>query len=208
MNLLIILGKTLFFYVFIIICFRIMGKKELGELSVSDLTISILIAELVAISIENTKDNILLTILPILLVVFLEILFSILEIKFDRFKKIVDGEVSFIIENGHINLKEMLHQRFSFKDLLLKLREHGYKNIKNIDYAILESDGNLSIFEKNKDNTYPLPLIIDGKINDLTLKHIGHNKTWLINNLVKSKYKLDKILYAFFDNNVIYVVNK
>ena len=66
----------------------------------------------------------------------------------------------------------------------------------------------MSIFEKNKDNTYPLPLIIDGKINDLTLKHIGHNKTWLINKLIKSKYKLDKILYAFFDNNVIYVVKK
>lgn len=200
-----ILLKTILFYIFIIICYRIMGKRELGQLSISDLTISILIAELIAISIEESK-NIIYTIIPIIVLVILEIVFSYLELKCSWFKKIIDGKPSIIIDKFKINMKEMIKNRYSLTDLLTNLRSNGVSNINEVKYAVLETNGNLSIFKKN--SNYPLPLIIDGKIEYESLKNIDKNKIWLINKLKSYSVKQEDILYAFFKNNTIYIIKK
>ena len=160
MDILIVLGRTLFFYFFILFSYRVMGKREIGQLSISDLTISILIAELVAISIENRNDATILTIIPILLLVFLEVLLAFIQLKFNRIRVLMDGKPSLIIRDGKLNVKEMVKQRYSLDDLLLSLREKQVKGLNEIDYAILETNGKLSIFKKDKKGVYPLPLII------------------------------------------------
>lgn len=203
-----VLLRTIFFYFFILLCYRIMGKREIGQLSLSDLTISILIAELVAISIENTNDSTLLTISPIILLVILEILFAFLELKVNSVRKIVDGKPSVIINKGKINIKEMIKQRYGFEDLLLSLRENGIKNIKEVDYAILETNGILSVFKKSKDKTYPLPLVIDGNIEYETLQNINKSKKWLYNRLSEYDVSLKDVLYAFYKEDVVYIVKK
>lgn len=206
-----VLLRTLFFYFFILLCYRIMGKREIGQLSISDLSISILIAELIAISIENKNDSTLMTILPILLLVFLEVIFSILQLKINGLRRVLDGKSSMIIEKGILNIEEMIKQRYSIDDLLLALRGQNIKNIYEIEYALLEPNGKLSIFKKNKLNLvdeYPLPLIVDGTIETTTLKYMNKTKEWLKNRLKENNLNLKNILYAFYRNKKIYVVKK
>ncbi|MDE6140974.1 MAG: DUF421 domain-containing protein, partial [Bacilli bacterium] len=166
MDLLTVMGRTLFFYFFILLCYRIMGKREIAQLSISDLTISILIAELVAISIENRDDNTLLTILPIVLLVGLEVILAYIQLKSNGFREFLDGKPSLIVDKGKLNFKEMVKQRYSVDDLLIALRSNQIKSIDEVDYAILETNGKLSIFKKNilkMSGDYPMPLVIDGK---------------------------------------------
>lgn len=204
MTLLIILAKTIFFYIFIIICYRIMGKREIGELSICDLTISILIAELVAISIEESK-GIIYTVFPIVLLVILEIVSAILELKNNKLRNIIDGKPSVIINNKKLNYKEMIKQRYSINDLLISLRNSGISDIRKVNYAILETNGKLSII---RDNNYPLPLIIDGVIDEESLINIKKTKEWLFNKLNIYGVKLNMVLYAFYKDKTIYIIKK
>lgn len=211
MDIISVLVRTFFFYFFILFSYRIMGKREIGQLSITDLSISILIAELVAISIENHDDNILLTILPIILLVVLEIILSLLQLRFNKTHEVMDGSPSVIIDRGRLNIKEMVKQRYSINDLLLAIREKNIKSIDEVDYAVLETNGKLSIFKKGilkKHKEYPLPLIIDSEVNEDALKSISKSRRWLIGELESSNTSLEDILYAFYKKNKIYVVKK
>lgn len=208
MDILIVLARTLFFYFFILFSYRVMGKREIGQLSISDLTISILIAELVAISIENRSDATILTILPIILLVFLEVLLAFVQLKFNKIRGITDGKPSLIIMDGKLNVKEMVKQRYSLDDLLLSLRENQIKGLNEIDYAILETNGRLSIFKKDKKGIYPLPLVIDGIVDNDSLLNINKTTTWLERVLKKNNLGIKDILYAFYKQNKLYIVRK
>ena len=140
--------RTVFFYFFIIFMFRLMGKREVAQLSVIDLIVFILIAELVAISIENTDGSLWLTILPISALVGLQIFLAFLSLKSKRFRTFFDGKPSIIIENGKVNYKEMVKQRYTVDDLLFELRQKEIKSLESVEYAFLETNGKLSIFEK------------------------------------------------------------
>ena len=142
-----VLLRTIFFYFFILIMFRIMGKREIGQLGVVDLAVSVLIAELVAISIENVEDSIWLTILPIIALVILEITLAMINLKCKKFRNFFEGKPSVIINRGKINYKEMVKQRYTIDDLLLELRQKGIKNLERVEYALLEPNGKLSIFK-------------------------------------------------------------
>ena len=103
----------------------------------------------------------------------------------------------------------MKKQRYSLDDLLLELRNKEIKNINDVEYAILENNGNLNIFkyEVIKDNYYPFPLVIDGVIQYDTLNDIDKSDEWLIKYLNKREIFLDEIFYAFYKNNKIYIIS-
>lgn len=208
MDILIVLARTLFFYFFILFSYRIMGKREIGQLSISDLSISILIAELVAISIENRSDATILTILPIILLVFLEVLLAYVQLKFNKIRNVMDGKPSLIVMDGKLNVKEMVKQRYSLDDLLLSLRENQIKGLNEIDYAVLEANGRLSIFKKDKKGIYPLPLIIDGIVDNDSLLNINKTTVWLNKVLEENNLSVSDILYAFYKQNKLYIVRK
>ena len=211
MELFTVMFRTLFFYFFITLAYRIMGKREVGQLGIIDLIVSILIAELVAISIENSNDSIMLTIAPILLLVILELLLAYISIKSRTFRTIFGGKPSLIIVNGKINYHEMVKQRYSVDDLLLSLRQKEIRNIEEVEYAFLEPNGKLSIFKYNFfkiKSSYPMPLIVDGTIQDKALKYIHKNKIWLENELKKKKLKLKDVFYAFYKGGKIYLVKR
>lgn len=132
-------------YFFIILVYRIMGKKEVGQLSIVDLIVSILIAELVALAIE-AKKNIFYSIIPISLLVVIQILMSYISLKSVKFRYLVDGKPTVIIKNGKLNFTEMSKIRYSLDDLITQLRLQGIKSIEKIKYAILENNGSLSVF--------------------------------------------------------------
>lgn len=209
MDLLVITGKTVFFYFFILVSYRLMGKREIGQLGTTDLIVSILIAELVAISIENFNDTILNTIIPISVLVILEILLAFLSIKSKKVRYFLDGKPSLIINEGKINYKEMVKARYSIDDLLFQLRQNSIKSIEEIEYAFLETNGKLSIFPYNilkLKSSYPMALIIDGVIQKETLLNIKKDCNWLLDELRSQNLRIDDVFYAFYKKHKVYVI--
>lgn len=211
MELLTTVLRTLFFYFFVTFAYRIMGKREVGQLGIVDLIVSILIAELVAISIENIDKSIMLTITPISLLVVIEVALAYLSTKSRWFRQVFTSKPSVIINHGVINYKEMIKQRYSLDDLLVSLRQASIKSIEDVEYAFLESNGKLSIFKYNlfkTDSAYPAPIIVDGVIQENTLKNIRKNKIWIKLYLRKQNINLEDIFYAFYKNGKIYTILK
>ena len=211
MDLVMVIIRTVFFYLFVLIIFRLMGKREIGELSIQDLVVSLLIAELVAISIENYKDSMLLTVIPILILLFFEIAAGYLSLRFNRFRNFVDGKPALIINRGIINYKEMMKQRYSLDDLLLELRNNNIKNLKDVEYAVLENSGKLNIFKYSflgLDSANPFPLILDGVVQKDTLCYIDKDEKWLHDYLRCNNLKKEDVFYAFYKNNKIYVIKR
>ena len=211
MQLISVIIRTIFFYFFITMAYRLMGKREVGQLGIVDLIVSILIAELVAISIENYQDPIYLTIVPIMLLVFMEIGIAYLSLKNRNIKSLLDGKPSLIIKNGKVNIKEMIKQRYSLDDLLLALRQKDIKNLNEIEYAILENNGKLSIFRYKlltKKGDYPLPIVVDGQIDYESLKNIHKSLYWLNRMLLTNNIQISDVFYAFYKNNEIYFIKK
>lgn len=206
----IVFYRSIFFYILITAVYRLMGKREIGELTIMDFIVSIFIAEMVAISIENYDSNILLSIIPISVLVFLQMAFSLISLKSQKAREVVDGEPSVIINRGKINFKEMLKQRYNLDDLLTQLRGQSIKSIEEVDYAILETSGKLSIFKKSDDKkrTYPLALILDGKLDDDVLIQIRKTRNWLYKELEKEKLTIDDIFYAFYRDKKLYIIEK
>ena len=203
-----IIFRTVLFYFLVVISYKIMGKREVGELGVFDFIISMLISQLIAICIENYKDPIWFVIVPTLILVLFQIVFSFLSLKSNKFRDILDGKESIIISNGKLNFSEMKKQKYNLNDLLLQLRDKGIRTIEEVDYAILETNGKLSVFQKQDDNNnvFPLPLVLDGVIEENNLKFINKTRKWLNNELNKKKINLDNIFYAFYKDDDIYVI--
>lgn len=206
-----VLFRTIFFYFFVTLAYRIMGKREVGQLGVIDLIVSILIAELVAISIENSKDSIVLTIVPIAALVLLEVVFGYIAIKSRKFRTLFDGKPSLIICNGKVNYHEMVKQRYTLDDLLISLREKEINDIEMVEYAFLEPNGKLSVFKYKPfkiKSSYPMALILDSVIQEKTLKQIHKNKSWLKEQLDEKGLLPKDIFYAFYKNKKIYIIKK
>ncbi len=206
-----VLFRTIFFYFFVLISYRIMGKREIGQLGVIDLIVSILIAELVAISIEEYKQPMAYTIIPIFCLVALEVLFAFISIKSRKFRTLFDGKPSLIIVNGKINYKEMVKQRYSLDDLLVSLRQKEIRDLSIVEYAFLEPNGQLSVFKYNLfklKSPYPQGLILDGELQYKVLKYIRKTPEWINNELLKNNLTIKDVFYAFYKNKKIYIIKK
>ena len=202
------LFRCLVFYIVIAISYRVMGKREVGELSIMDFIVSIFLAQLASISIENLEDNIFISMGPILLLVLIQLVLARLSYKNSKVRNILDGDVSVIINRGKINFEEMLKQRYNLDDLLSQLRDKEIKSIEEVDYAILETSGKLSVFKKSDDKSsvYPLPVIIDGVVQEDVLMQIKKDKDWLDKMISNEGYKLEDIFYGFYRKNNLYLI--
>lgn len=201
-----IMYKTIILYIFIIIVYRIMGKREVGQLGIVDLIVSILIAELAAISIEDKNSSVFISIVPIIILMLIQVLFNYISLKSDKFRRLIDGNPTIIIKNGNIKFKEMSKIRYSLDDLITQLREQGVKSIEEVDYAILENDGKLSVFRKCSD--VPMPIILDGIVNKDVLKEMGKSSKWLDTILKDKKLKIEDIFYAFYTQNRTFIITR
>jgi len=205
---LIIVIRTLFLYAVILLIFRLMGKREIGELSVLDLVVYIMIAELAVVAIETPDSNIIKNVLPMLLLMVVQIVLAIFSLKSKRFRDLVDGKPTIIINKGKIDENAMRKQRYNFDDLLLQLREKDIAKISDVEFAILESSGTLSVFERNdsKDGGITIPLIIDGRIQKTNLETIDKSEFWLRQELRKEGYKeISEISFCSYENGQFYV---
>jgi uncharacterized membrane protein YcaP (DUF421 family) len=197
-----IIFRTLVLYAVILTIFRVMGKREIGELSLLDLVVFMMIAEMAAIAIENNDDPLIKSLVPMLLLVAVQFILAYISLKSKRFRLLVDGKPSIIINKGKIDEHEMRKQRYNFDDLHLQLREDGVSDIEDVDYAILETSGKLSIFKKGENSNLALTLIIDGAVQDENLNVIGKSKAWLYDQLTKKGYpEIDQISFCNYNEN-------
>ena len=186
-----------------------MGKREVGQLGIIDLIVSILIAELVVISIENYDNNIMLSVVPMVTLLILQVTLAFLSLRKPKFRIFLDGNPSIMIQNGKVNYKEMLKQKYNLDDLLVQLRDKGYRSIEEIEYAILENSGTLSVFPYPKDKKktpLPLPIILDSHIQTETLKRLNKDEFWIHSILKKKKIKLEDVFYAFYKDNNVFII--
>ena len=123
----------------------------------------------------------------------------------------MEGNPRLIIDKGIINFKEMVKERYTLNDLLLELRKKNIKNLADVEYAILENNGSLSIFKYNflkLASPNPFPLILDGIIQKETLKYMKKDTKWVNDILSKKEIKLEDVVYAFHKNNDTYIIRK
>ena len=177
---------------------RMMGKKQIGELEPFELVIALMISELATFPMQDIRIPILHAIIPIITLLFLQVSTSLIELKSEMARRILTGTPSILIKDGKIDIAELRYQRFNINDLFEELRLKGYFNLSDIQYAILETSGELSILPKTgKSNAskedlklkltqdaLPIPLIMDGNINYKNLKLISKDETW-VNDLLK-----------------------
>ncbi len=219
--------RTIFLYIVILFIFRVMGKREIGELSVLDLVVFIMIAEMAVMAIENPKDPLIHTIIPMFLLMGIQIILAYVSLKSQRIRDVIDGKPSVIINNGKIDEKVMRKQRYNFDDLLIQLRDKNVKNVADVEFAILEPSGKLSVFEKKKnegssadqdkdkdkdkdkkqeEGSLNLPLIMDGKIQEEHLKKVNKTNLWLRQQLRSLGYKdFKNISFCSYDNGVFFI---
>lgn len=192
-------------YVLVLVIFRLMGKREVGELSLLDIAVYVLIAEVASLAVEDLDRPFFISILPIIILFIIQYLNALFILKNKKVRDVVDGDPSIIIRNGIILENAMKKQRYNLDDLFQQLRENQVGSIQSVDYAFLEPSGKLSVFLKD-DEPFVLPLIIDGYIDKKHLKLIGQSETWLENELRAQRiYNVKDVFYACYENNQLYV---
>lgn len=203
-----IIFRTLIGFFSFFILMRFMGKREVGQLSLFDLIIILSMADLMVLGIDGFKDDILYSLIPMIVVAVIQVLIAFLSLKFSKVRNLVDGKSSYIIINGKVDTNEMKKQRYNMDDLYTQLRSEGIKSIQEVEIAVLETSGKLSSFKKKEDIDASLPIIVSGKIDYVILKSLGKNEEWLLKELSEKGYILNEILGACIIDNKLNIVKK
>lgn len=181
--------RTIFSYIFLLIILKVMGKRELSQVSIFDVVIFLIMSELFSLALNDPDASILHFIIPVIVIAILELISSLLSLKFIKIRKFLEGKISFIIYKGEIDFKTMKKNRYNIPDLMLQLRNKDIQSPIEVEYAILEGNGNLNIIKKQDLIVeYPDPLIIDGKINYDALKKLNLDETFICSLLAKNGY--------------------
>lgn len=210
---LIIFFRAIVLYIIVLVVMRLMGKREIGQLQPFELAIAIMIADLASIPMTDTGVPISNGIVPILGLLVMHLLISTINLKSMKAREIMCGKPRILIYRGKIDEKALKKERFTLNELQERLRDKNIVNISDVEYAILETNGQISVIEKpNKRNTIPedfginpeyegLPydLVVDGKIMTDNLKILGKNYNWLKKEVLKFGYKPEEALIVTID---------
>ena len=216
-----ILTRTVMIYVILTVVMRIMGKRQLGELDVGELVITILLSEIASLPITNSEKSLLDAIIPIVTLAALEILTSTLILKSALIKSFLSSKPSVIISHGVLDRNAMRRVRISLEELISQIRQNGIYDLEEVDYAILEENGKMSIIPKSRyrqpdrsdlflpddDNGLMHIIISDGRINTHSLKVIGRDESWLVSALsAQSLTVRDVFCMTCNDAGQIYII--
>ncbi|WP_088228946.1 DUF421 domain-containing protein [Desulfosporosinus sp. FKB] len=212
----IVVLRTLILYALVIIALRIMGKREIGQLQPFELVVIIMISELAAIPSENIGVPLLSGIIPILVLLLTGITLAWISLKSERARTIICGTPSVLIERGKILEDELKKNRYSLTDLLEELRIKNVPNISEVEFAVLETNGQLSVFPKSQNRPtipkdfmlktqyegLPLTMIMDGVLNQKNLQQSNKDLNWLMTELKKRKIdRVEDVLLASLDSS-------
>lgn len=202
--------ESIVVYFYLVMALRFLGKKEMSQLTIFDLIVFLLISELMTISIGNEEVDFFQGALSVLVIVVLDKLCSYLTLRYKPIKKILEGNPSYIIYHGQLNQEKMTALNYSIDDLCHHLREQGIGSLSNVEFAVLETDGNLSVIEKkNNDVILPTSLINNGEINDDALKVMHKDRQWLLEQLKKENiHHYQDIFYCVLEKDKLFYIKK
>ena len=186
-----------------------------GQLQPFELVVIIMIADVASVPMQNAGTPILQGIVPILALLTGEIIVSYLNIKFQFFHKILTGKPAILVKNGKIIETNLEKQRFGMDELLEQIRIAGYPDIRDIEYVILETSGQISVIPKPEKNAvtlqdmnlqapkvgYPRIIVFEGKLYENNLKHVGYNKEWLNKKLKEKNITLKNLFVLIIDES-------
>jgi len=162
---------------------KIMGKRQIGELEINELVTTFVISEVAALPIADPDIPLLNAIIPILLIVCLEIIISSAKNKSERLKKYIEGEPIFLIHRGKLSQKALTDNRISINELMCETRLQGIADLNQVEYAVLEQNGKISLFEKQESKCFTHAVIIDKEVNQKSLELLGYDEGWLLSEL-------------------------
>lgn len=185
-----------------------MGKKELGEISLLDIIVSLMIAELAVISIEDINISMIRALSPIFLLILLQVTLETFGVKSQQFRKVVEGTPVMLIDNGKLIEENLRKHEYTLDDILFQLRQAEIADISEVEYAVLERSGKLSIFKRGN-SQFTLPLILDGIIQENNIKILKRTKEWLLTELQKRGYnQIENIFYCSYMNEEFHIQKK
>lgn len=219
---LVLILRAFILYIFIIVLMRIMGKREIGQLQPFELAITLIIADLIVIPMENTGVPLINGIIPVLVITFSQMLFSYLTVKNERIQQLMSGTPTVMIRNGKLIEQNLVSQNYNITELLEQLRLNGVNKIQDVECAMLETNGQLSVILKEMKSPVtvedmgvikpyegiPIEVILDGKyisenleIADVTLEDINKE-------LEKNSITVDKVFFASVDAQKNFVIQE
>lgn len=207
---LVVFIRTLILYIIVIVAMRLMGKRQIGQLQPFELAVAIMISELASVPMQNTGIPLINGIVPILTMLAAQILISLISLKSIKARNVICGKPSFLISNGKLNEDIFRNELYTINDLLEQLRNKDIYDIADVEYAILETNGQLSVIPKglkkaataedlnlNVQNIGPaIDLIIDGELIEMNLEKANMSESRLKKEL--KKMKIESIEDCFF----------
>ncbi|MCC5911004.1 MAG: DUF421 domain-containing protein [Clostridiaceae bacterium] len=211
----IVFTRALILYGLVVIVVRMMGKRQIAEMQPFELVITIMIADLAATPMENTGVPLMNGVIPILTLLSIQVIVSYLSLKSETFREVICGKPSIIINKGTIVQSEVRRLRINMNDLLEQLRSKNYPNVSDVEFAILETNGQMTIIPKSEKRNVitedlgvqvqpeelPITLIVDGQLIKKNLEKAGHNRQWIINQLHQNNIdKIEDVFFAFLSS--------
>ncbi|MEE0762545.1 MAG: DUF421 domain-containing protein [Acutalibacteraceae bacterium] len=209
--------RSALIYVFIIAAMRIMGKRQISDMQTSELVITLIISDIAAIPLQNTSQPLLSGIIPILVLMSMEIIFSVIMLKKSKFRKLICGSPVLLIEDGKLLESQMKRLRISTEDLCAQLRQLNIFSLNEVQYCIAETNGSISVLQKppyrtpncaqskikTKDDGIEAVVINDGEILSNSLKLCGMNEEILVKRLSELKLRKEDIFILTADKKKI-----
>ena len=210
MDILSLFFRTFLFYAILMLSLRIMGKRQIGDAEPSDLAVTILISELVSTPLQNVKEPIINSLVPIAVLVGIEIAVALLSLKNIRLRRFFQGRYGILVEDGKINQKELTKAHITVDELLEEIRQNGGMTVDEVRLCVLETSGRMSVIMKNGTTPAKLPvtLVSDGKTIKINLKECGISKETLEKFLSDEKTEMKDVFWAYFFDGEIKTVKK
>lgn len=218
----VLVARTIILYLVVIISLRVMGKRQIGQMQPSELVVAIMISDLAAVPMQAIDIPLINGIIPVLTLIVAEVLMSYLSLKSRKIRRIISGEPSIIVYDGHVNEGELERLRFNMNDLLEQLRINNFSNISDVECVIMETNGQLSIIPKTSAKVVTMKdmkikgsqeklqhlLVTDREVNIMELKKIGKDMPWLDRELKKQNLDRSDVFFAVYDENSGLIVQK
>lgn len=205
--------RAVILYAVLLLAMRIMGKGDLGELQPFDLVVSLVLAELAVMPMEDLDAPLAHGLMATAVIMFLQCLISYITLKSNLARKVISGTPSIIYDHGKFNIKDMNKLRINVNDVLGQMRLKGYFDLKDVDYVIIETNGDVSIVAPESKTAkrvkrIPIAMILDGKIMYKNLEKFNISKVDLDKKLKRENLRYKDVLYGLVDEDDKFVFYK
>lgn len=226
----IVLIRTIFLYALVILVIRLMGKRQVGELQPYEFVITIMISDLAALPMQDTRLPLILGIIPIITLLFIKTILSLIQLKSQKARQVLEGEPCILISRGKIHFDALKKQQINLDELMEEIRLAGYFDLSEIEFGILENNGQMSFLTSNSSSNpnvkesqssnnsqgrkrpqLPVIYVLDGKINNNTLTKSKQDSDWIMKELKKHHISsIEDVVIAMTDTNgkFIYQLHK